>query len=245
MKQNQLVFVIDAGNTCVKIGVFRSGELEKVLRLSSEKLASGLKKEIVLEEGFIAVLSSVIGVKETNDIEFFFGKCLLLDHYTPLPIALQYETPHTLGFDRICNAVASSFLAKGRNAVSIDIGTCIKFDCVEAKRSYIGGSISPGIGLRYRSMKDYTGRLPLIEDRLPGELIGKDTLFSMRSGVMNGIRAEIIQFIHWYREQYQDLTFFVTGGDAVYFDFGSKNDIFVNENLTLIGLYQIFLFNAY
>ena len=93
-------------------------------------------------------------------------------------------------------------------------------------------------------MNDYTGKLPLIKDRISSDLIGNNTLNSMRSGVINGIKAEIDQFIDLYSQQYQDLTFFVTGGDAVYFDFPFKNNIFVDENLTLKGLHQIYLVNA-
>ena len=94
-------------------------------------------------------------------------------------------------------------------------------------------------------MNDYTANLPLLDTKDSCELIGKSTHESIHSGVMNGIKAEIDQLIERYREENKDLTFFVTGGDAQFFDFGGKNDIFVNENLTLIGLYQIYLFNAH
>ena len=94
-------------------------------------------------------------------------------------------------------------------------------------------------------MNDYTANLPLLDSKEATTLIGKSTHESIHSGVMNGVKAEIDQIIERYRQEIGGLTFFVTGGDAQFFDFGGKNDIFVNENLTLIGLYQIYLFNAH
>lgn len=243
MNQNQLVFVIDAGNTFLKMGVFRGNELEKVIRFSFDELDL-ISQEIEKEGQPPVFISSVLSDENTKKL---LNKCpnsTLLNHTTPLPIQIKYDTPTSLGLDRICNAVACFKLSNGKNSVGIDLGTCIKFDFTDKNGNYFGGSISPGINLRYTSMNNYTGKLPYIQDRIIPDLIGKNTHDSMRSGVMNGIKAEIEQFIQLYTEQYQDLTFFMTGGDAVYFDFPLKNNIFVNENLTLIGLYQIYMFNA-
>lgn len=243
MNQNQLVFVIDAGNTFLKIGVFRGTELEKVMRFSLGEL--DLVSQEMEKEGQPPVfISSVLSDEDTKKLLDHCPNSTLLDQTTPLPIQIKYNTPASLGLDRICNAVACYKLSKGKHAVGIDLGTCIKFDFTDKEGNYFGGSISPGINLRYASMNDYTGKLPYIQDRIIPELIGMNTQDSMRSGVMNGIKAEIERFIQLYTEQYQDLTFFMTGGDAVYFDFPLKNNIFVNENLTLIGLYQIYVFNA-
>ena len=108
----------------------------------------------------------------------------------------------------------------------------------------MGGSIAPGIDLRYKSLNDYTGKLPLISNKLNTQLVGNDTKSSIHSGVINGINAEINGLIEMYSEQFSGLTFFMTGGDARYFDIDSKNDIFADENLTLIGLYEIYQQNA-
>jgi type III pantothenate kinase len=243
MNQNQTVFIVDAGNTFIKVGRFYNDELIQVSKFTIEEL-SELTKEINLVSNARIFISSVLTDIQTNELVKSFKNSILFTRKTRLPITIGYETFETLGLDRICNAVASFFFAKNKNAVSIDLGTCIKFDFIDDKGIFQGGSISPGIQLRYSSMNDYTGKLPLITDRLNSELIGKNTLNSLRSGVMNGIQGELDQFMKLYTQQYQDLTFFVTGGDAVYFDFDSKNNTFVDQNLTLKGLYQIFLFNA-
>jgi type III pantothenate kinase len=190
-------------------------------------------------------MSSVVSFEETKRLENLFLNCYTVNNDSPLPIKLIYLTPKTLGIDRICNAVAIAQLCPNKNAVSIDLGTCLKFDFVNRENQYVGGSISPGIHLRYKSLNDYTSNLPLIRDTNAISLIGKSTVESIHSGVINGIQAEINHLIQRYSEEYSDLTFFMTGGDIHYFDFPVKSNIFVDENLTLKGLYQIYLFNAH
>lgn len=243
MNQNQAIYILDAGNTQLKLGVFRDGMLVEVDRFQYTNL-NRLEEKLKNEAALHCCLSSVTNSETTKKLVKICPSLLILNRDLQLPISLNYETPETLGFDRMCNAVASYFLSNQKQAVSIDIGTCIKFDFIDENGNYQGGSISPGIDLRFKSMNDYTANLPLITDRISTDLIGKNTFNSMRSGVLNGIQAELDQFINLYTQQYQDLTFFVTGGDAVYFDFHSKNNTFVDENLTLKGLYQIYIFNA-
>ena len=243
MNKNQTIFVIDAGNTLLKVGIFRNQVLDEVKRLSISEIDS-LSALIKSAEDKAVIISSVLSDSLTKTLKDIFVDSILFTNSLRLPINITYQSPETLGADRICNSVASYSLAKGKNVLSIDIGTCIKFDFTDQDGNYRGGSISPGIDLRYKSMNDYTGKLPLLTDKFSNALVGVSTIESLRSGVMNGIKAEIDQFIFLYSQQYQDLTFFVTGGDAVYFDFSLKNNTFVDENLTIKGLYQIYLFNA-
>ena len=240
------VLVIDAGNSFLKVALFENGETTSVQRIKIAELE--LLKNYYNQVGRPpVVLSSVLTTQQTQQLFLLFDTCFIVNRETNLPIALNYETVNTLGIDRICNAVAIHSLntSQKKGATSIDLGTCIKFDFIDETGTYQGGSISPGIALRYKSMNDYTANLPLLDTKEATALIGKSTHKSMHSGVMNGIKAEIDQIIDRYRQEIGGLTFFVTGGDAQFFDFGGKNDIFVNENLTLIGLYQIYLFNAH
>lgn len=243
MTNQSTVFVLDAGNTTIKVGVFKNNELTQVQRFesSNHELLRDWKNEI---DDAPCVLSSVLSVKQTNQLASFFKHCLIVQHSTPFPLEFAYKTPETLGIDRICNAVAVSQASPQKNVVSIDIGTCIKFDFVDAKGIYQGGSIAPGIHLRYKSLNDYTANLPLLNATNKTPLIGQSTAESIQSGVINGIQAEISHIIQRYSLEFDDLTFFMTGGDSHYFDIPRKNNIFVDENLTLKGLYQIYLFNA-
>ncbi len=243
MNQNQRVLIFDAGNTLLKIGVFCGEKLEEVIRLTYNKLF--LLKDLMDEYDSAAIfVSSVVSKDLTDQIFSYIPKAVLFNRNLKLPIQMDYLSYETLGIDRICNSVAINNINKNHSSVSIDIGTCVKFDFIDAKGNYKGGSISPGIDLRFKSLNDYTGNLPLINDKSSSDLIGNSTVNSIKSGVLNGIQAEIDQFIYLYSKEYQDLTFFVTGGDAVYFDFPLKNNTFVDENLTLKGLFQIYVFNA-
>lgn len=234
-------FVIDAGNTALKIGLFKGSEQVETLRYTlSDFLKSELRDTLKYKRG---ILSSVLSNEDTILLMNELQNCLLLTADSKLPIEVDYDSLQSLGKDRLCNVVAAWKINENNPSCTIDVGTCIKFDFVDASGTYKGGSISPGLQLRYKSLNDYTGLLPLLSDTDPASLIGGSTKQSIHSGVINGMRAEIEGFIAQYTQQYPQLTFFVTGGDSKYFDIHSKNNIFVLENLTLIGLYQILLLN--
>lgn len=241
MSATKSVLLIDAGNTHIKAGEVRNGSISSVHRFGyTDNTFNAFLRQ---HENASKVLSSVLDEEHTARLVEELTPCFRVTHSTKLPLTLDYETPVTLGMDRICNACAMLRLSKTHISISIDIGTCIKFDILEGT-VYKGGSISPGIELRYRAMHEFTGKLPLLDARGSAPMIGNSSHKSMHSGVINGIRTELDGFMTFYRSQYPELTFFITGGDAVYFDFEGKNDIFVIENLTLEGMYTIYSFNA-
>lgn len=243
MSETRKVIVIDAGNTSLKIALFEKGEIVEIHRFKSDDFL-GVQNLFSTFHQSDCVISSVLNGEKTFELSQIFEKCLIVDQNTALPIEIKYETPDTLGIDRICNAVAMDAINPNKMNVSIDVGTCIKFDLIDDESIYKGGSIAPGIDIRYKSLNDFTANLPLIVSKEKIPLIGRSTKESIQSGVMNGIQSEIIQMMVHYQEEYKDLTFFMTGGDVHYFDIPRKNNIFVDENLTLKGLYQIYLFNA-
>jgi type III pantothenate kinase len=239
MVKKKQVLAIDAGNTSMKIGVYENDQLvDKHTFIPGEEKAI---QDIYHKLGNPpVVLASVRNPLDTAELVRLFEHCLLVDQNTLLPLKINYKTPATLGVDRICNATAINHLAPNKNAISIDVGTCIKFDFVDKHNTYQGGSISPGIRLRYASLHEHTANLPLLEETGKVALSGKSTKECMHSGVIHGIRAEIIGMMEQYSKELGDLTIFMTGGDVHYFDFPRKNNIFVVENLTLNGLFQIY-----
>lgn len=237
--KNQVV-AIDAGNTSIKIGIFENGQLKTFHRTEKEHVSVKIESIGIKN----AVLSSVLSNEETNKIIQLFNAPLFVTSETKIPIQLKYASKNTLGIDRICNAVYAHSQLKEGIGVIIDVGTCIKFDVVSAAGEYLGGSISPGIQLRYNSLNDYTGNLPRLSQKESINITGTDTNTSIQSGVINGIQSEIQGFIDQYSKQFENLTFFITGGDAQYFEIHSKNSIFAIENLTLLGLNNIYEFNA-
>jgi type III pantothenate kinase len=243
MKAENHVLVIDAGNTSIKVGSFINRHL-KTVKIFTIKNLHFFEKWLSTQVKYDAIVSSVLSNEDTEKIIALLENYLLVSAETELPITLDYKTKHTLGIDRICNAVYSAANSSTDYGVTIDIGTCVKFDLTGPNKHYIGGSISPGIQLRYKSLNDYTGKLPLISTKSKATLIGNDTNSCIHSGVMNGLKAEITLMMAEYRVQFPSLTFFMTGGDASHFDLVSKNDIFADENLTLKGLHEIYKHNA-
>jgi len=238
---NENIYVLDAGNTSVKVGLFENEVLKNVRRVpTSDKSRWNEIKELIPLNSSL-VLCSVASEEFNSFVHSLTTDITVINANSPLPILNAYHSPESLGMDRLCNAVAIHTLKKTKNAVAIDIGTCIKFDLVEGNQ-YSGGSISPGIDLRYKALHDFTAKLPLIDAHSQESFIGKDTVTSIAAGVIHGLDAEIKGMMDKYRSAFgQDLTFFMTGGDVEFFDFEGKNDIFADPNLTLKGVYEIYL----
>jgi type III pantothenate kinase len=154
----------------------------------------------------------------------------------------QYKSPKTLGIDRLAAVIAAHRLYPRKNNLVIDAGTTITYDHVDAGGNYFGGSISPGLNMRYRALNYYTGALPLLDaDDEFSEDFGYDTASAIRSGVQNGLKYELFGFIESYRAKEPELNIILTGGDAIFFDTVLKNSIFapyvkIEPYLVLKGL---------
>jgi type III pantothenate kinase len=234
VSKNEQKIVVDVGNTSIKVGCFKDNQFfEKHIFSSLSEFEQFIFKLNYTSCLYSSVRSAFEDKKILNSLKhiIFFKDCII-------PIKNSYKTPKTLGSDRIANAVGVS-TQSNTNKLIIDVGTCVKIDFVDAYNVFHGGSISPGIELRYRALIEFTGQLPLVDSKEKISHLGKSTNECLQSGVMNGIQGEINYFISDYLTNYPDLTIFVTGGDANYFDYSSKNDIFANPNLTLEGLFYI------
>ena len=240
MTEKQLTYlIIDAGNTRIKTALYSDeGVSVRSFLLEDPELPSFLKNTVYDH----AILASVLNADDTVFLKKQIRNCLMLDG-AAIPIHNAYESPGSLGADRLANAVAARFKVAG-NRLVIDVGTCIKFDFVDASDSYLGGSISPGIRMRYEAMHQFTGKLPKLEIHRQETPLGTTTESCMHAGVMQGVQEEIRGFIRYYEAKYKGLTIFVTGGDYLYFDYSAKNGIFADENLTLFGLLQILKANV-
>lgn len=238
--------IIDQGNTATKLYLL---EGEKIFE---KKIFSKDERQKTQEwiDNQLNNVESILISSVTSD-EYATNKVptLLLDENTPVPIGNNYETPKTLGRDRLANAVSVWALNPGKNSLCIDIGTCIKYDLVSAKGEYLGGNISPGLNMRYKALNHFTDKLPLLSPREMTFHYGVSTESSMANGVQHAIFHEINGFIQRYSEELGQLTIFMTGGDLKYFDKGDKNTIFaypitVNTELTAFGLNEILTYNV-
>ncbi len=234
--QSTKVFVLDGGNTHIKLGAFVGNQLVQTNRFQER---ASLGKYLSPED--MVVIANVGELQLQQDLIALGCQVYSVTNMNPLPFSNAYKTPNTLGIDRLCNIAAVHQQHPSRNILVIDAGTCIKFDFIDALGTYHGGSISPGISLRYHSLHEHTSQLPLLNPTTAWDVIGTDTEGSIHSGVMGSVKAEINWRIEEFNNRYEDLIIYLTGGDAHYFDLGQKNDIFVDENLTLKGIYALYL----
>jgi len=236
--------LVDQGNTAIKLGLFDAEKIiSKAVFLNDEFGFAQQWLQTNIQEPVDVLLCSVVEkefeLAAIPAISFF-----RLDAATKLPIKNEYRTPESLGKDRLANAVACWSLNPKKNSLSIDLGTCIKYDIVTADGIYKGGAISPGLEMRYKALHEFTDQLPLVENDIASHLYGADTESCIVTGVKEGMINEINGFIERYSEEFKGLTIFMTGGDAKFFDKALKSTIFAHPDLTLIGLNEILRYNV-
>ncbi|WP_196885977.1 type III pantothenate kinase [Aureivirga sp. CE67] len=236
--------IIDVGNTRIKVAVFEEDTLVSLLKIDPEMIFQVLEKKIEKYNLQHAILSSV-GEKSDEIANFLEGKVatVFLDQQTKVPFINKYETPKTLGVDRIALASAGVSQFPEQNVLVIDAGTCITFDFVNKEKEYLGGAISLGLMMRYKALHNFTAKLPLLTPEIPDSYIGKTSVESMNSGVVNGIIAEIEGIISKYQRDFNNLTIVLTGGDAKFLAKQLKKGIFANPNFLLEGLNDILKYN--
>lgn len=240
---------IDVGNTRTKVGEFQESKLEKVHYFRNDEVMKHIPLLDEMELKGLIISSVNEKVSGALDLSNKPYPCVILDQKTPIPVRLKYESPETLGKDRIAVAVACSKLYPDRDVLGIDFGTCITYELLTKAGDYLGGAISPGVQMRFNAMNAGTASLPLIKwdpvsvKKL--QKIGKTTFSSMFSGVINGIKAEVLSFIEHYSENRNELKVVLSGGDAEFFEKELKNGIFADPNLVLKGLNEILQYNLH
>lgn len=236
---------IDIGNTRTKIGLFEDQHLldKKIL----EKV--GLEEIIELATNHAVeniILSNVAG-GISEELEYYLDtnfNFIVLNENTALPIVNSYQTPQTLGRDRLAAIVGASQLYPKTNCLVVDAGTCITFDVLSAAGIYLGGNISPGIQMRFLAMHHFTNRLPKVEVKIVSKSFGTTTEEALINGGIMGVCLELEGYIRLCEEELGQINVILTGGDADFLGKTLKNEIFVNQNLVLIGLNQILAHNV-
>ena len=240
-----MYLIIDIGNTLHKTALFsEDGKLLKLWKyrqLTTQRIAVLFARYDITH----TILSSVGSYN--NEIERKIQRyCPLikLSDDIQLPIKVNYGTPDSLGSDRIANAVGANKLYPNQKVLSIQAGSCLVCDFINEKNEYLGGSISPGIDMRFKALRKYTKKLPLVKKNLTEGIIGTSTEESILNGVMNGIVFEIEGTIAAYTQQYGDMKVLLTGGDADLLQKSIKFPIFAAPNIVLWGLFEILRYNV-
>jgi type III pantothenate kinase len=239
-----LQLTIDIGNTRTKLGLFRKNELVE------ETFATGhTLTDLIAFGNRNQVQHAIVCSVAAPDPDLITGltksfKTMELTHDTPLPFRNAYQSPLTLGKDRIAAVAGAHALYPGESCLVVDCGTCIKYELLEAGNTYTGGNIAPGASMRIKAMHHFTARLPEVEMNLPADFVGHTTETALQNGALLGASLEIEGFARLFAQKSGPLRVILTGGDAgFFFPMLQIPNLSLEPFLTLIGLNNILLHN--
>lgn len=241
--------IIDRGNTAVKLAVVEEDLVLETVRadeLSLEEACRLAEKYKICG----AIYCSVRGI-DARFAESFSrmtdAPLLIVTHRTAFPIGISYRTPETLGLDRVSACVGATALFPGESLLVVDAGTAITSDIVNKEGYFCGGNISPGLGLRFRSLHEFTSKLP--EVSVEGDFLtfGVDTETAIRGGVLRGVISEIMTETFDAEKDFDTKKLILTGGDGEFLleflEHACDLEIIYEPDLMAIGLSRIFHYN--
>lgn len=235
--------VIDSGNTRIKFALFDKDRIVDSGVADSKRFFEELFSFFPIDN----VLISNVGKNlDILDIAPEDVRVLELSSELPLPVKIDYETPETLGPDRIAAAVGATAVFPRQNCLVIDVGTCITVDFIDSNSVYHGGAILPGLAMKFNALHTFTEKLPLLEVTNAGfqpRLIGKSTAQSILSGVVNGTVLELDGFVNRYRVRFDGLKVLITGGDSDFLEKQLGFDHVQDAELAIAGLNEILKYN--
>ena len=229
----------DFGNTRLKCGVFENDIFKEDILLPDDSIVT-IEQLLQKYQPQNSILSSVI--KHDESVETILSnntRFHKLSHHTKLNFTTTVSKPESIGADRLSLIAAAVHFYPAKNNLVVGLGTCITYNFINQYNQFIGGAISPGMELRFKSMHDYTALLPLVTKDWNFPVIGYDTKTNLQSGVIAGIAYEIDSFIDYYAGKYGNFNVVLTGGDSTYFAGQLKNKIFADLNFLFKGLYAI------
>jgi len=229
----------DFGNTRLKLAVFEEGKLKETFVMENDQ-DDTIRQLLEKYKPHKSILSSVInhnpGMEAILSATTKFHR---LSWQSKIPLTTPVGKPQDIGADRLALCVAAIDLFPQSNNLVVGLGSAITYNFINKFHAFVGGSISPGMEMRFKSLQMFTAKLPLIEKDWNFPLIGYDTRTNILSGVILGMAKEIDGIINSYAEKYGNFNVLLTGGDAPYFVYHLKNRIFADPDLICKGLYII------
>ena len=233
----------DFGNTRLKCAVFDQASIREIILLendSDETFESLVKKYQPQKTILSSVIEHNVNIEKILSASSRFHK---LSHQTKLPFTTPVGKPESIGADRLALSAAAVYFYPQKNNLVIGLGSCITYNFINKSNQFLGGSISPGMEMRFKSLQTFTAKLPLIQPEWNFPLIGYDTKTNILSGVLLGMAKEIDGIIEAYAEKFSNFNVLLTGGDTAYFARHLKSKIFADLDLIFKGLYAISEYN--
>jgi type III pantothenate kinase len=250
-----MLLVIDVGNTNTVLGIFEGPELRAHWRLTTNRGQTADEYGLLIRTMFglenfrpeqitgimiASVVPPLNGLLEEMAEKYFRMKAMFLGPGIRTGVSIHYDNPQEVGADRIADAVAA-FEKYGGPCVIVDFGTAITFDAISAKGEYLGGIISPGLGIAAEALFARAARLPRVDIREPERVIGTNTVASMQSGLFYGAVGLVDGILDRLFAELGPATHVIaTGGQAPLIASASKYKLPVDSWLTLEGLRIIY-----
>ncbi len=253
-----MLLCIDVGNTHTQFGVYEKGKLKRDYRVASEVVRTedeigivilsllehdGVRPRKITGVGISSVVPNLTGILERMSQKYFGSEPLVVNSDLELGIKVAYDEPKAVGSDRICVAVAA-YKKYGGPLVILDFGTATTFDVVSKDGTYLGGAIAPGVETAASDLQRRAAKLPRIELKFPGNVIGKTTAASMQSGIMFGAIEAMEGIVRRIKSELGlDPKVIATGGYAKLLSAHTTMIDYIEPSLVLEGVRIIYELN--
>ena len=250
-----MLLAVDVGNTNTVLGLFTGEELVRSWRITTHARATGDEMALTFR-GLLDEQPEITGLVLCSTVpsvlhelrpmlSSFFHEIpvVIVEPGTKTGVPILTDNPKEVGADRIVNAVAA-VERWGYPIVVVDFGTATTFDVVDHDGAYIGGVIAPGVNLSLQALHQMAAALPHVDIAKPKEVIGKNTVSCMQSGVFWGYIGLVKEICRKIKEEKKEaMRVVATGGLAPLLQSTEKLFENVEENLTMQGLRLIFDYN--
>lgn len=249
------LLTIDLGNSNITIGLYGENKIKFFFRLKTEREKTEdeygtivlsllqnnkINAELIQDLIMCSVVPPLDATFEKLSEKYFNKKLFVVGRNISVPVKNLYSNPDEVGTDRLVDALAAYNIFKTTTIV-VDFGTATTYDVISKKGEYLGGAIVPGIGISLEALFQRAAKLPRIEIKNPGKIVGKNTVESMQAGVYFGFLLQAEAMIKKIKKELnENCKVIATGGLAKLFFSDVKFIDKIVPTLTLDGLNLIY-----